>query len=78
MALSTGTRIGIYEITNSDPLEVGSPVRLFQACGGIVDGGIPGIGWFEASATGTRFLITCSQAVVSPIVVSVDWAASLK
>ena len=31
-----------------------------------------------ALSTGTRFLITCSQAVVSPIVVSVDWAASLK
>jgi Tol biopolymer transport system component len=67
-------------ITGLDPLEVSAPVRMFRPCGPSPDARPAGIGWLDVSTSGTRFLVACSQAgeMQVPIVVSVDWAASLK
>ena len=70
-------------VKGSEPLEVAPPVRLFQGCeispsATATPGGI-GQGWFEVAADGSRFLLACAAAVAtSPIVVSMDWTASLK
>jgi hypothetical protein len=34
--------------------------------------------WFEVAADGNRFLLACAAGGATPIVVSVDWGASLK
>ena len=68
-------------VTGSEPLETAPPVRLFHGCGGAPTVAPPGsIGqtWFEVAADGNRFLLACAAGRASPIVVSVDWAASLK
>jgi eukaryotic-like serine/threonine-protein kinase len=68
-------------VKGSEPLEIAPPVRLFQGCGGSPASGPAIIGqrWFEVAADGNRFLLACAAGgAASPIVVSVDWTASLK
>jgi serine/threonine protein kinase len=59
-------------------LEIASPVRLFTACAGPSSARPVGSGWLDVSADGSRFLMICLRAVQSPIVVRMDWTASLK
>jgi Tol biopolymer transport system component len=68
-------------VKGSEPLEIAPPVRLFLGCGGSPASAPTSIGqtWFEAAANGNRFLLACAaDGATSPIVVSVDWTASLK
>jgi Tol biopolymer transport system component len=68
-------------VNGSEPLEIAPPVRLFQGCDGSPATGPASIGqrWFEVAADGNRFLLACAAGgAASPIVVSVDWTASLK
>ena len=68
-------------VKGSEPLEIAAPVRLFRGCEGSPAAAPTGIGqsWFEVAADGNRFLLACvARRATSPIVVSVDWAASLK
>jgi eukaryotic-like serine/threonine-protein kinase len=69
-------------VNGSDPLDIAPPVRLFQACAGSPAArslATAALEWFDAAADGTRFLIACgAEDATSPIVVSVDWTASLK
>jgi hypothetical protein len=69
-------------VNGSDPLEIAPPVRLFQACAGSPAArslATTAFDWFDAAADGTRFLIACgAEDEKSPIVVSVDWTATLK
>ena len=68
-------------VTGSEPLETAPPVRLFHGCGGSPAVAQASVGqtWFEVAADGNRFLLACAAgSATSPIVVSVDWTASLK
>jgi eukaryotic-like serine/threonine-protein kinase len=68
-------------VKGSEPIEIAPPVRLFHGCGGSPAAGPSSIGqsWFDVAADGNRFLLACAAGgATSPIVVSVDWAASLK
>jgi len=68
-------------VKGSEPLEIAPPVRLFHACEGSPVAGPGSIGqsWFEPAADGSRFLLACAAVgATSPIVVLVDWTASLK
>jgi len=68
-------------VKGSEPIEIAPPVRLFHGCGGSPATGPSSIGqrWFEVAADGSRFLLACAAGgAPSPIVVSVDWTASIK
>jgi serine/threonine protein kinase/Tol biopolymer transport system component len=68
-------------VTGSEPLETAPAVRLFHGCGGspAVAQATVGQTWFEVAGDGNRFLLACAAgSATSPIVVSVDWTASLK
>ncbi len=68
-------------VKGSEPLEIAPPVRLFHGCDGSPPVPPASIGqtWFEVAADGSRFLLACAAAVApSPVIVSMDWTASLK
>ena len=69
-------------VKGSEPLEIAPPVRLFHGVRRLARGRSPssiGQSWFEVAADGNRFLLACAAGgATSPIVVSVDWTASLK
>jgi len=68
-------------VRGNEPFEIAPPVRLFHGCGGSPAAVPSSIGqsWFEVAADGNRFLLACAAGgATSPIVVSVDWTASIK
>jgi transposase len=68
-------------VTGSEPLEIAPPVRLFHGCGGTpaLPPATIGQAWFDVAADGDRFLLACAAGgAPSPVVVSVNWTASLK
>jgi eukaryotic-like serine/threonine-protein kinase len=77
---TTGEVMGA-SVKEGEPLEIAPPVRLFHGCGGspVSAPASGGQTWFEAGGDGNRFLLACAAGrATSPIVVSVDWTASLK
>jgi hypothetical protein len=56
-----------------------SPQEAAKAAQLVVASASGGQTWFEAGGDGNRFLLACAAGrATSPIVVSVDWTASLK
>ena len=65
-------------IRGKDPIEPGTPVRLFRPCDGLQL--LAGAYAYDVTADGSRFLTICGSPASNPsaITVSVDWTASLK
>ena len=65
-------------VRGRDPIEPGTPVRLFQPC--VRLGLTVGSYSYDATPDGSRFLAICDSPSSNPsaITVSVDWTASIK
>jgi hypothetical protein len=66
-------------VLKKDPIDVGTPIRLFRPYGGLPLTAIPQF-VYDAAAGGSRSLVICRNPASNPtaITVSVDWTESLK